>query len=298
MNPLQNRIRNRIKFRNVSVGLVMFSFVLACIPPQAESELSNPSFSFSVMGDVPRGEAEIAILDTQIAKFNQQSSSSIVFHLGDFKRGSEPCDEDVYRRVSTQLKKIDRPVFMLMGDNEWNDCSDPEMAWSHWFKYYTNFENNWDHDLKVEHQPEQLDNFSFEYAGILFIGLNIVGSRIHDQSIWNEIESSDIDWMRYQFENTSADAIIIVSQANPALNHPNLLMAFQRLAETYENPILFLHGDGHHWTYDEAWEASNITKIQIDKGGIADPLEITFHRNRGIPFTFDRHPFQSSKEKI
>jgi hypothetical protein len=281
----------RFRTGNVLILLVLFSFLCACIPLSKKPEPSIQPFSFSVMGDVPRGAAEIVILDSQIVNLNTQSTSKFSFHLGDFKRGSEPCDEAVYERVSSQLQKINQPVFMLMGDNEWNDCENPETAWDYWFKHFSIFENRWDHHLQVDHQIEQIDNFAFNYGGVLFLGLNVVGSRIHDQVIWDTIESNDIIWMRRNIENSHADALVIVAQANPALNHPNLLTTFQELAAEFKKPILFLHGDGHYWTFDSGWKTPNMTKIQIDKGSIADPLEVSYQPENTTPFSFDRDPF-------
>lgn len=281
----------RSGIENVLMLLAIVSILVACIPMNKMPKPIKQSFSFSVMGDVPRGAAEVVVLDSQILNINTRSASKFCFHLGDFKRGSEPCDEAVYQRVSSQLQNINRPVFMVMGDNEWNDCDNPDLAWEYWFQYFSMFENRWDHDLNVKHQPEQIDNFTFVYENVLFIGLNVVGSRIHDQIVWDKIESNDIIWMRQNIKNSHADALVILTQANPELNHPNLLTTFQDLAEEFKKPILFLHGDGHHWTFDSGWKTSSMTKIQIDKGSIADPLEVSYQPENTTPFSFDRDPF-------
>lgn len=275
----------------VSLILLAQGIFTGCSQSPAEMPASPKSFSFSVMGDIPRSVAEIAILDTQITQFNALSTSQFMFHLGDIKAGSTPCDEAVYQQVSTQLKNLDRPLFMLVGDNEWNDCDEPEQAWSNWLKYYAQFEDNWSHSLLVSHQAEQPDNFAFSYEDVLFIGLNIVGGRIYDQDVWDEVESHDIAWLSKHFAGNQARAVVLLAQADPEGQHPRLYNKLKELAETYSGSILFIHGDGHKWMSETGWAAPNITKIQVDKGGIADPIEVIFRQSESFPFIINRKPF-------
>ena len=66
---------------------------------------------------------------------------------------------------------------------------------------------------------------------------------------------------------------------------------FIPLIEDFEKPVLLIHGDGHHWIYDEAWQVPNLMRIQVDKGGIADPLQVTVSGNSLKKFKFERYPF-------
>jgi len=65
-----------------------------------------------------------------------------VVHVGDIKGGGSPCNEAVYVKVSDMLSKAAAPVFILPGDNEWNDFVDPDPipAWSHWKKHFMRFD--------------------------------------------------------------------------------------------------------------------------------------------------------------
>ena len=90
---------------------------------------------FSAIGDVPYSEEVVKELDKSIAEHNKSSESSFIIHLGDIKPGSKPCEEQIYRDVSNQLKKSNLPVYIIPGDNEWNDCSNPNQAFSLWTKY-------------------------------------------------------------------------------------------------------------------------------------------------------------------
>jgi hypothetical protein len=96
---------------------------------------------FSVMGDVPREASEDLLLQRQIAAHNQYSKSEFILHVGDIKTGSAPCAEEVYQRVAGFLKQIKVPTFIVVGDNEWNDCVDPDQAWIYWHQYSTVLKN-------------------------------------------------------------------------------------------------------------------------------------------------------------
>ena len=67
---------------------------------------------------------------------------------------------------------------------------------------------------------------------------------------------------------------------------------FRTAAKIFTKPILFIHGDGHRWLYTNPWLEQNITRIQVDQGKIADPLQVTIKINKEIFFEFEREPFK------
>ncbi|MCH8068362.1 MAG: hypothetical protein IID16_03665 [Candidatus Marinimicrobia bacterium] len=50
---------------------------------------------------------------------------------------------------------------------------------------------------------------------------------------------------------------------------------------------------GHYWIYDYPWLAPNIIRIQVVKGGISDPLQVTIAQERPVRFEFERYPFRN-----
>ena len=115
--------------------------------------------TFYAMGDVPYAPAEDLKLPQQITDL--PTDAEFVIHVGDIKRGAAPCDENVYQKVSGMLSKSKSPVFIIPGDNEWNDCTDPNQAWQYWNQYFMRFDQQWHHQLPVFRQVEQEANFSF-----------------------------------------------------------------------------------------------------------------------------------------
>ena len=249
---------------------------------------------FSVMGDVPRSNAEVAILDEQIAQHNDLSPARFVVHVGDIKDGKSPCVETVYANVAAQLLNLDAPLFIIPGDNEWNDCIDPspEAAWAFWTQHFLGFEDHWSFKPTVYRQGQQLENFAFTTDGFAFIGLNLVGGRIFEQAVRDEKIRLDVQWIDEQLARPKLAGAVIFAQANPDTNHIDFINGLRSAARKFGRPILFVHGDGHLWFHEDPWLEDNLSRIQVDKGGIADPVLITIKRGDPITFEFEREPFK------
>ena len=249
---------------------------------------------FSVMGDVPRSVHEDTLLQQQIVIHNRHSASEFMLHLGDIKSGSAPCDEAVYAKVAGYLRRLDVPVFIVPGDNEWNDCDDPDAAWRLWAKYFLDFKKYWYYEPVVDHQPQRPENIAWTSKGVLLVGINLVGGRVFDQLRWDILLRDDAAWVSSQLaENRDkVRAATVFCQAHPRHKHASFINEFQTIAERFAKPILFIHGDGHHWQHEEGWLAPNILRVQVDQGGIAPPLQVTVTPDG--KFIFDRAPFKKA----
>jgi hypothetical protein len=220
-----------------------------------------------------------------------------MLHVGDIKSGATPCDEEVYDRVSGFLKKLKVPTFIVPGDNEWNDCSDPAAAWEFWIQYFAEFDKNWSYQPEVLRQDGAPENFAWITKDVLMIGINVVGGRVHDQIEWDLMIKKANDWLVQQLKRkNSVKAAVVFAQANPKDKHDNFMNSFLHEVKEFEKPVLFIHGDGHRWIYDRSWKLPNLTRVQVDQGRIALPLEITVDVESDSTFGFKRKPFPFSYE--
>jgi hypothetical protein len=286
-------IRENPEMHKVFVSFICFYFFCACGNGEQSTSSSDRMLVFSVMGDVPRSTSEDTLLQKQIAGHNKYSQSEFMLHVGDIKSGSAPCDEGVFIKVSGYLKALHVPTFIVPGDNEWNDCLNPAEAWSLWKKYFLKFEDNWDTHPPVEHQQEFEENFAWISKGVLLIGINLVGGRVHDQDIWNKMLNNSAQWIDEQLreKKNAVKAAVIFAQAKPKEKHTLFMDTFIKSAKHFAKPVLFVHGDGHVWLYDNPWLAPNLVRIQVDRGGIALPLEIRVNFDTDSTFQFNRNPF-------
>ena len=244
--------------------------------------------TFYAMGDVPYTPEDDAILPKQIAAL--PSDAEFVVHLGDIKGGSTPCDEAVFIKVAGMLRKSAHRLFIVPGDNEWNDCKNPAPAWDYWEKYFMKFDRHWENMLLVARQEERQENFAFFHKGTLFIGINLVGGKVHDAEKWKTRHRQDVDWIRKQVEKNGEESrcMVLFGHAQPATKHADFFGPFVEIAGEYSKPILYLHGDGHRWIRDNPFEAKNILRVQVDQGGIASPVKVIVGEDDESPFAFER----------
>jgi len=267
--------------------------LLICFLFQCCDVFQRSTLIFSIMGDVPRNAREDTILQKQIIAHNKYSDSEFMVHLGDIKSGSTPCDEKIYIKVANYLKALYIPTFIVPGDNEWNDCTDPQAAWIFWIKHFTEFEKNWKNHPKVDRQQNRKENFAWIYKDVLLIGINLVGGRIHDQEEWNRMLRNGAVWIKKQYEQKGekVNASVIFAQANPNETHELFVTQFRKHVRNFKKPVLFIHGDGHRWLHDDPWLESNMIRVQVDKGGIALPLQVRVTFDKENIFEFERNPF-------
>lgn len=253
-----------------------------------KADVSKKPVIFYAMGDVPYSEDEAAALPQQIQDI--PDDARFVMHVGDIKRGFVPCLSGVYQSVADRLKKSRQPLFIIPGDNEWNDCLIPSAAWDLWNEYFMRFEQNWQHQIPVFRQLEREENFSFVLDDVLFLGLNLVGGRVHDPEEWNVRHAQNFDWTKRNIERCGDQlrAVVIFGHAHPKTVHDDFFESLDRLALSTGKQFLYLHGDGHSWIQDRPFRAKNILRIQVDQGGHAPPLKVTVGTNLREPFIFDR----------
>ena len=122
--------------------------------------------------------------------------------------------------------------------------------------------------------------------------MSLVGGKVHDQQVWNEKMKNDAVWINKHFRKNTLRAAVIFLQANPNQKHELFMTKFRDAAKRFARPILFIHGDGHRWIYDNPWLEPNIIRVQVDQGKIADPLQVTVIIGEKIKFEFEREPFK------
>lgn len=250
---------------------------------------------FSAIGDVPYTDEEEIKLREQIVSHNDSSISDFVIHLGDIKTGAQECNEERYVNVSTLLKDFKINTFIIPGDNEYNDCEDPANGWFLWRSYFYRFHEFWNNKMELEYQEDRGENFSFFINDILFIGLNIVGGKIHDQEEWNLRLTQNGDWYQRLVtkHGSFAKAIVVFGHANIVDFDPEkydlFTNKFREVSAKYNKPVLYLHGDGHTWIKNRPWDEKNILRVQVDEGG--QILQVQVDPNEEEPFLFNRKPF-------
>jgi hypothetical protein len=91
--------------------------------------------TFYVTSDVPYNEAEDERLSRDLTTL--PSDADFIVHLGSVGLASiSSRAESMYDGANSILKTTSRPVFVLPGNQDWNECPNPDMAFDNWMTYF------------------------------------------------------------------------------------------------------------------------------------------------------------------
>ena len=243
--------------------------------------------TFYVIGDVPYNSSQAEQLRVQMNEI--PNDAEFVVHVGDLRfAGSDlPCRRNEYSNVASimRLSPAHAPVFMLLGDNDYNDCTNPEEGLSFWEDEFIGFESRyWNHTFDILNQPDHQENFGFKHKGTLFIGLNLVGGAVLNLDDWNNRLTSEVNWtidlIRNYVISTSpaVGRVVIFGHAYPTSKHNsffNPLRDFIRDELQNSIPFLYINGDRHRWLYEPSYLGQpSFLRIMVNGLAIDPPLKV------------------------
>ena len=264
----------------------------------------NDLIQFSIVGDAPYDlVGNIAGLDTltaHVLENNAHSYAEFLIHVGDIKKGSTPCDTSYYYNAKGVFNLSTKLPYVLIGDNEWNDCTNPTTGLSQWNTYFTDLNNQFKDSLQVNSQTGRNENISYLQNSVLFITINQVGGRIHDLNEWIQRQADNGDWI---VENLTkyeslARACVIYAHARPdyAIFEVGDTALYQPLlasVDSFSKPVLYIQGDEHiYYQVDNYGGKTNLLKVVIDSDERTDDfLQVVVSKDTSEAFYFERLPF-------
>jgi hypothetical protein len=245
---------------------------------------------FSATGDVPYGSGEVSDFQQQMINHNKYSPSVFLVHVGDIISGSESCDESKYSSLANIMKTLAVPAYITPGDNETVDCSNPASGYNLFMKYFKNYEQNFCGAPFAERQSARPENWAFTMNGVLFMGINLVyggSSAQQDAAAWVT--------QQLQGKGSQVRAAAIFSHYAPN-SSSTFSTPFRSAAAAFAKPVLFLHGHGHSWSTSYPFPEKNIFRVQVNKGGSEDPVQVTVTTDMTSPataFILKRNPWSA-----
>jgi hypothetical protein len=123
--------------------------------------------------------------------------------------------------------------------------------------------------------------------------VNLVGGRLQSRQEWADRMADDARWVEDAFarDGRRVRGAVVVGHAHPVGLRQPFADVFIPTAAQFGKPVLYLHGDGHRWIQNQPFpDAPNLTRVQIDQGGIAPPLRVTVAEpgSEESFFSFDR----------
>jgi Calcineurin-like phosphoesterase len=234
--------------------------------------------SFWVIADVPYSRHESVVVSRQVKIL--ESNVDFLVHLGDIKSEHTPCGQLALDEADSILRGSPVPVFIIVGDNEYNDCYNiaPSRALELWRNSFSRYDlKYWKHEIEVEQMATRPETFSFVYKLTLFIGLNLVAGDVRDLDEWNTRLDEQVKWVKglMMKNKSSIHSVVLFGHADPVQHHSRFfkpLSVFLQKDFPERIPVLYLCGDAHKWGYDPGYlKVDNSLRVRLS-GGIREPI--------------------------
>ena len=248
-----------------------------------------PELSFFVMGDIPYNSYQRTLLqqqlnDIRLLQLSGKDSSQFIIHVGDFMSSNSGCTESDYEAIhQTFTEKSPIPILTVPGDNEWNDCPNPNKAWERFDKHFIGIEKQWRdntfHSI-VERSTKRSENFVFFKYGILFLGINMVaGNESHSDSRQRLIDNEQ--WLKLSIEKYSSESRAIFIFAHSTLGS-SIFSTIKDVVKPLKIPMVYINGNVHYYRLSRQFDHTNAPemsdkfwRVQLDAGAFAPPMKIS-----------------------
>lgn len=292
------------------------SFASQVSPQMSTVEAQSLSYAssleiatFYVVADTPYSASDASRLLYQMQ--NIQPDADFVVHLGDIRNaeGYPTCMQSEYQTASEILRQSWAPVFVNVGDNEWNNCPNPSEGWSYWSEEFMHFyDKYWSSKFSVTTLTGRQENYSFRWKGTLFIGVDLPGGPYLNWYSWVQQLTDEVNWVMGLIQEYKSDMngmgyvgqVVIFAHADPTSIHKPFfdpLVAFIRDVLQNGIPILYMNGDGHYWKYEPYFFGQpSFLRIMSTAETSNPPLKVTIESGytRLHPpsyiFQYDREP--------
>ena len=241
----------------------------------------TPEVVFYVTSDSPYDSSEEQKLAADMAAL--PSDAQFMVHLGNIQNSAVTlCSESRYARVKDVLMESPVPMFILPGEEDWNNCPNPENAWESWEDNFKAFESNFEHNFMVNRQLRRKENFAFLHEDILLMGFHLVGGRVNSQDEWDARLDDNINWMESMvtMNEGAFSSIVMLGNARPGPQQHKFFDRLSAFLGQYDLPIIYIHansGVGGVMQYELFGGDEGIEALQIEDGGENPPLRISVY---------------------
>lgn len=234
------------------------------------------SWTFAVIGDTPysdRERRELPLLLGEIADQIADQRPAFIVHVGDFKKSSERCSDEIFTDRQALFNSSRLPFVYVPGDNEWSDCK--RLIAGHFDEqerlgklrqlFFAEPRSLGKKTIAVEQQSDAFpEHLRWRLGPLLLVTLNVPGPNNNFGMVKQasaEFRSRNpavIDWLKQGFATARREksaAIVIAMQGNPGFTHFAAGLGhggYRKLLETlrsetlsFPGQVLLVHGDTH-----------------------------------------------------
>jgi len=269
----------------VLATLALVANVAASAPP-AKAE-SAPAFRVGFIGDTgydARGEANLL----RVRESANAARLDFVVHDGDIWMGGTRCGDDRMRQVKATLDGF-RTLVYTPGDNEWQDCPDPEGRLPAIRRvFFSTATSLGTRPIPQVRQPAVPENARWVRGGIVFATLNVPGP-----AGGGPAASADLAWLDGTFDRAEAiraAAVMVIWQDDPTDgSSPGLVAQLKKRAAAFTKPVVLVHGDTHRFKLDNPWkDVRNLTRLETFPTFTPEWVKVIVDPARPEVFSFAR----------
>jgi hypothetical protein len=238
------------------------------------------AYEFVAIGDVPYYVPDDYPAWERLIGAINRANPAFTVHVGDFKKGSKPCDDETSLKVLNYFDSFEEPVVYTPGDNEWTDChrtgGDPLERLARLRQvFFSTPESRGKRKMPLTRQSQTKgyekfsENARWSTGPVVFATVHTVGS--NNNLLWDKPEAfeeflernrADIAWLRETFQIAKRDrskGVVICTQANPFFEKwaeersgfNGFIDALSGEAQAFPGQTLFIHGDTHSFRVDK-----------------------------------------------
>jgi predicted phosphodiesterase len=258
------------------------------------------SVAFALIGDAPYSAFEADEVDRLIDEMNAQDLAFVI-HVGDITSGHGPCSDEWFEARKRQFGRSKHPFVIVPGDNDWVDCHrsgrDP-LERLDFFRglFESGDESLGERRIRLERQSSDprfakyREHMRWIAGDVLFVGVNVQGSNNNvgrNPAMDREAErrmAAVFEWLDEAVkvvEQRKLRGLVVFAQADPDFAKsvrrrpgvPDGWESFRNVLRTHalylKKPVLFVHGDKHHFVYDQPLEdkngktITNFTRVEV-----------------------------------
>lgn len=288
--------------------------------PAGPGDRSAAPTTVAVIGDVPYGTAQEAIVGNLVDAVNGDPKVRTVVHVGDIKSGSTTCTDERLAAVRRTFDSFEDPVVYTPGDNEWTDCHrvnngryNPlerlDAVRSTFFAAPGSVLGR--HPMRVDFQSALVENVRWVASRVAFATLHLIGSN-NGLAPWSGLgftaptpeQRAEVDarvaatvaWVDATFdaaEDGGLLGVVLAMQADtfpvPASGQQAVIDRITTRTAGFDGQVLLLQGDSHQYVADHPLGVPNLTRIVVHGETLPfEYLRLSIDRRHPALFSWER----------
>uniref|UniRef100_A0A7S3P227 Calcineurin-like phosphoesterase domain-containing protein n=1 Tax=Amphora coffeiformis TaxID=265554 RepID=A0A7S3P227_9STRA len=240
------------------------------IPTVQPTAFVQTTVTAYAMGDLPYSDAQKVLLQRYMQEIPQDAA--FVVHVGDMRSAaqSQICEWTEYTDVADSMFRSHAPVFMLVGDNDIDDCPNKNDGMEYWTNSLDHFWEHWDDSsipAKVGQMSGMVGTWTFVQDQVLFIG-------VHLNHAYSPNVAGQTDWAISLIRQYVRDLypytgrVVMFGHSGPLDHHVDFfdgLSDYFRYELQDSIPLLYVQGDTHRWDFQRSFYGrSSWMKITVE----------------------------------